>query len=86
MTAKQADYLSIKCKNEGIIGIEQVYECEWNNEEKADSKLNPYVCAMLDDFKLSNVHVENAETERYKSRLCLVQYRTLPTEYSLTQM
>ena len=33
-------------KNEGIIGSEQVYECE---------------CAILNDFELYNVHAESAE-------------------------
>ena len=28
LTAKQADYVYNKCKNEEIIGSEQVYECK----------------------------------------------------------
>ena len=42
ITETQGHYVCIKCKNEGIIGSEQAYECDWNNEEKADSNLNPY--------------------------------------------
>ena len=34
LTAEQAEYVYSKCKNEGIIGIEQVYECE-----SSDNKL-----------------------------------------------
>ena len=41
-----------------------MYECEWNNEEKADSKLNPDECAMLNDFEIYIVHAESAETEK----------------------
>ena len=54
LRAKQADYVYRKCKNYCIIGTKQVYECEWNNEEKADSKLYSHECSMLNDFKLYN--------------------------------
>ena len=52
LTPKQADYVYGQCKNEGIIGTEKMYKCDWNNKEKANSKLNPYGYAMLYDFDL----------------------------------
>ena len=43
-------------------------------KKKTDSKLNPYECAMLNDFVLYNIYADIAEIEKwsieYKSRLC----------------
>ena len=65
MTAKQAEYVCRKCKFEGTIGIEQVYEHESNDKQQTDSQLNPYECAMLKDFELYNVHSQIAEREKW---------------------
>ena len=46
--------------NEGIIGSEQVYECESDDKQQPDSQLNPYEYALLNYFELYNVHVESA--------------------------
>ena len=53
MSAKQEDYVYTKCKNEGVICTEHVYECKNSNEEKSDSDLNLYKCAMLNDFEFT---------------------------------
>ena len=47
LTPKQAEYKYGKCQNEGIIGSEQVYECESNDKQQFDLKLNLYECAIL---------------------------------------
>ena len=40
-----------KCKNEGIMSSEQMYECACNDKQQSDSKLNSYDCAMLNDIE-----------------------------------
>ena len=36
-------------------------ECENDDKPEIDSQLNPYECAMVNDFELYNVHTESAE-------------------------
>ena len=36
LTVREVVYVYSKCKNESIIGTEQVCECEWNDKEKSD--------------------------------------------------
>ena len=64
LTARQAEYVYSKCKNEDIIGIEQIHKCEWNSPEKNYSRLSPCKCAMLNDFELYNVHSESDEIDK----------------------
>ena len=68
MRAKQPEYAYSKCKNLGIIVIEQVYEYE--SQDKNSSQLNPFECAMLNYFELYNVHAKRAATE---GALCSIQ-------------
>ena len=46
MTAKQADYVYSTCSKKEVIGTEQMYKYASSNEEKADSDLKPYECAI----------------------------------------
>ena len=39
---------------------EQVCEGKNRDKQKTDSKLNPYECATLHNFKLYNIHAEGA--------------------------
>ena len=74
LTAKQAEYVHSKCTNEGIIGTEEEYKCSLTHKEKADSKLNPYECTMLNDFELCNVHAVSAEIEKWTILSTKVDY------------
>ena len=65
LTSKNAEYLYSKCKNEEIVGSEQVYEHKSDDILQVDLQLNPYECAMLNDFELCNVHAESAEISRW---------------------
>ena len=49
-------------------------ECESDDKQKIDSQLNPYECAMLNDFEFKDVHAESAEIE---NGLFLIQ-KTIP--------
>ena len=51
----------VNVKNEGLIGSEQVYECENDDIHQIDSKLKRYKCYRLNYYELYNVHVESAE-------------------------
>ena len=62
LSARQAEYVHSKCKNEGILGTEQCMKENGMIKKKTDSELNPYECAMLYDFELHNIHAESAET------------------------
>ena len=66
LTEKQKEDVYGKCKNEGVTGIEQVYEYENNDGQLTNSKRNPYACAMLNDFKFFNAHAESAEIENFQ--------------------
>ena len=41
-----------------------MYECENDVKPQVDLQLNPYECAMLNDFELCNVHAESAEIDK----------------------
>ena len=41
-----------------------MYEYENNDKPQIDLKLNPYECAMLNDFELYNICAESAEIEK----------------------
>ena len=41
-----------------------MYECENDDKPQIDMQLTPYECAMPNDSKLCNVHVESAEIEK----------------------
>ena len=64
-TIKQAGYGYNKCKNEDVIGTKQVYECEINDKQETDSKLNLYKCAVHNNFELYNVYAKSADIERW---------------------
>ena len=55
----------VNVKNEEVIGSEQVYECEHDDKPKIDSQLNPYECAVLNDYELYNGHGESAEIDKW---------------------
>ena len=61
LTRKEAECVYSKCKNEEVIGSEQVYECGNDDKPQVELQLNPYECAMLNDFELYSVHAESAE-------------------------
>ena len=42
-----------------------MYECENNDKPQTDSQLNPYECAISNDFELYNIHSDNAEIEKW---------------------
>ena len=44
---KQVDYVYIKCKNEEVIGTEQVNECKISYEENSDSNRSSCKCPVL---------------------------------------
>ena len=48
-----------KCETKGIIGIEQVYRCEWNSEEKLIPSLIPMnvLCLMILTCTMSKMRV-----------------------------
>ena len=53
----------------------------YENDEKSqlDLQLNPYECAMLNNFKSCNVHAEIAEIEKWSilnTKLDYVEYNT----------
>ena len=68
LTAKQAKYVYSKCKNEEVIGSEQMYEHEYDDKLQIDLLLNPFEWAMLNDFELYHAHAESAETELWSIR------------------
>ena len=42
-----------------------MYECEHDDRLQIDSQLNPFECAMLDDFEFYNVHAESTDIEKW---------------------
>ena len=74
LTTKQADYVYSKCKNEQITCTEHLYDCDLNNDETVDSKLNPYEGAMFNDFELYNIYPESAEIEKWSILNTQVDY------------
>ena len=65
MNTKQAEYVYSNCKNEEVIGSEQVYKCEKYNKTKVDLQLNPYEYGMLNDFELYNINTESPEIYKW---------------------
>ena len=58
-TAKQEKYVYSKCKNEGIIGTEEMYECEGNDKEKSVLNLIPRnaLCLMISNYTMPMLRV-----------------------------
>ena len=76
LTAKQAEYVYSKCKNDEVIGSKQVFEYENDDVPNIDFQLNPYECAIPNDFELCNVHVDYVKSNG----------KELPLELNLTQL
>ena len=78
MTARQEECEYSKYENEEVMGGEQVYECENDDKPQIDSHLNPYGCAMFNDFELYNIHAESAEIEKWSlpnTKVYYVEYK-----------
>ena len=65
LSAKQGDYVCSKCKNKEAISTKVLYKCKSTNEEKFDSHLNLYECAMPNYLKKYNVCTECAQIEKW---------------------
>ena len=74
LSAKQADHVYSKCKNEEVLCTKQVYSCKSSDEEKSDSHLNPYECVVFNDFELFKVHTECAEIENWSHLSTKIDY------------
>ena len=73
LTTQHADYVSGKCKNEEVIGTEQVSECNSSNQ-KSDLKLNFQEYTMINYFKLYNVHTKYVEIEKWSILMMNTDY------------
>ena len=49
-----------------------MYECVWNDKETANSKLNPFECAIFNDFEVHSIHAKSAETEKWSIHITKV--------------
>ena len=73
LIAKQKECVYNKCKNDGIIGTEQAYECECYDKQQTDSNINSYecvLCLMILNYTMSMLKVLNRKViySWYKDR------------------